>query len=74
LWVLHHELLQFGVLIIVQVQGTEPFERGRLDECEHIGATIRLWRMDSNIASQVVVGCAVRTIQDESSFCSSHPG
>jgi hypothetical protein len=33
--VLHQELLQFGVLIIVQVHGTDPFECGRFDEREH---------------------------------------
>ena len=35
LGVLHQELLQVGVLIIVQVYGKQSLKNGRLDKCEH---------------------------------------
>lgn len=40
---LHQELLQVGVLIVVQVCGKPSLKNGRFDECEH-GRRIRLWR------------------------------
>jgi len=32
---LHHEMLQFGILIVIEIYGTYTFESCRLDEGEH---------------------------------------
>jgi hypothetical protein len=53
------ELLQIGVLIVVQVQRKDLLEDGRLDEREHDG-TIRLWRTKGKIGISKPAGYSGR--------------
>jgi hypothetical protein len=53
LGVLHQELLQLGIFIVIQVCGKYPLEDGRFDECKH-ATTIRHWRTEGKATNIVV--------------------
>jgi hypothetical protein len=43
----HHELLQFGVFIVIEIKSAQALENGGLVEREH-GARLRPWRSHVN--------------------------
>ena len=57
--VLHQELLQLGVFVVIEVQRAHAIKSGRLDEREH-KATLRLWR--SPVNSQACRGLCPTTV------------
>jgi len=46
-WVLHHELLQLGIFVIIEVRSAYTCESSCLDESEH-RPIVRLWRSSVN--------------------------